>query len=135
MRRGFVYFIADGDDAVKVGWSDQTFLRIKTLQTGNPRPLRLLMELPGDQAREMWFQGLFADRRISGEWFAPSIPVSQAKRVADAAGPHLRALMLAGPDAEEYLVMEQTGLVAPRLREFFEGLDLAFVEPLSPETP
>lgn len=54
---------------VKIGLSDNPTARLADLQTAHPRPLQLLMTLPGGWRDEQALHDAFADRRLSGEWF------------------------------------------------------------------
>jgi len=91
INRGCVYFITDGD-AVKIGktsgWASE---RLKGLQVGNPRELKLLMVavargVDGTHLEHM-FHERFANYRIRGEWFEESVmdimPIYAIKRRAD----------------------------------------------------
>ncbi len=63
------YFVASGENAVKIGVTDDVLSRMKALQTASPLPLRLLAVMPGDQETEYDLHRAFAALRISGEWF------------------------------------------------------------------
>lgn len=64
---GYVYAITDGT-AVKLGKSaDHPTLRLATLQTGNPRRLRLVAYTIG--LKEQVVHKLFRRDRLLGEWF------------------------------------------------------------------
>lgn len=65
---GWVYLITDGS-AVKVGYSATPDVRQMTLQTGNPRPLRVLCLWPGTRVLERSLQTLLEPTRLKGEWF------------------------------------------------------------------
>lgn len=65
-----IYFISDGEKLVKIGYT--TGLpesRLKQLQTGNGKKLRLLTAIRGDRATELIMHTAFNDLRESGEWF------------------------------------------------------------------
>lgn len=65
-----IYFISDGEKLVKIGYT--TGLpesRLKQLQTGNGKKLRLISAIYGDRATESVLHTAFADLRESGEWF------------------------------------------------------------------
>lgn len=67
---GWVYFAqAEGSDRVKIGWALDPKLRLVTLQTGCPAPLKLLAITPGDRCIEAEYHREFAHLRIVGEWF------------------------------------------------------------------
>ena len=64
-----VYFIGNGDN-VKIGVSGDPEVRLRQLQTGHDRPLKLLGTVPGSSAKEKELHSLLAGRRGSGEWFS-----------------------------------------------------------------
>lgn len=72
-----VYFVQDGgpEGHIKIGYTGTAagpFGRIGQLQTGNPRPLMLLVCIPnGTAADEKALHERFKDLRGSGEWFRP----------------------------------------------------------------
>lgn len=75
---GFVYFIeAEGSQRIKIGYSKDPDGRIKSLQTGSPFPLKLLLAVPANQEKEAELHQQFADLRLDGEWF------HAAKRLRD----------------------------------------------------
>lgn len=66
----FVYVVQeDGDEAIKVGTARDPLERLKTLQTGNRRELRLLYVLPGTHDTEAYFHRRLWLCRVRGEWF------------------------------------------------------------------
>lgn len=74
-RTAFVYVIQDGFDGhVKIGWATNPFDRIRQLQTGNSRALRLLYceELTDKRAAARCEKSIhreFDGHRVRGEWF------------------------------------------------------------------
>jgi hypothetical protein len=54
---------------VKIGTNVNPFARLKELQAGNPRPLDVLVTLPGDRRDEAALHRAFADLCVGGEWF------------------------------------------------------------------
>lgn len=54
---------------VKIGRSADPLDRLANLQTSSPTRLVLLACFDGDQLEERALHALFADRRLSGEWF------------------------------------------------------------------
>ena len=75
-RDGFVYFIASGQKVkgktyIKIGWACDVQRRLRGLQVGNPEPLVLLHEIPGDRALERELHRRFWRYRIDekSEWF------------------------------------------------------------------
>lgn len=70
-----IYFISDGE-FVKIGYTEGSAEdRRKALQTGNPKPLKVVGTMSGDQSLEFNLHSQFSEHRVSGEWFkmAPSI--------------------------------------------------------------
>jgi hypothetical protein len=69
-QQTYIYFIQAGPGLpVKIGRADDPFKRRSELQTAAWMPLRivgLLITAPGNEAR---LHALFADYRVSGEWF------------------------------------------------------------------
>lgn len=68
-----VYFISDGE-FVKIGKADNVEKRLKTLQTGNPKPLKILKTIPCNSAKEAYdleffFHALLKDHKSNGEWY------------------------------------------------------------------
>ena len=69
-----LYFIQQGYGAIKIGIADDPESRLATLQTGNAKPLRLLLAVPFDERRvaeqlERDLHASLAKYRIRGEWF------------------------------------------------------------------
>lgn len=75
-NEGWVYFISDGE-AIKIGWSPNPHTRKKALATGNPRPLKVLAQIPGSIRDEKLLHLLLAPYRIrtDGEWFRAEKPL------------------------------------------------------------
>ena len=76
--RGCIYFITDGTGCVKIGKSnDLAKYRLYSLQTGNPRPLTILISITMSKdvlsKAENALHSLFAEYRITNtivsEWF------------------------------------------------------------------
>ena len=65
-----IYFVTDGT-AIKIGYSidGQVKRRIGKLQTGNPRPLRLLATCTGSRRTERRLHRRFSSSHLRGEWF------------------------------------------------------------------
>jgi hypothetical protein len=63
-----VYFISDGR-YTKIGISANVRRRLRTLQTSNPKPLRVVATLSGGSTLEKQLHERFKTRRIQGEWF------------------------------------------------------------------
>jgi hypothetical protein len=71
---GWTYLIQQiPDGPIKIGWSRTNGLRrLAELQAANPNELRIVCIIEGRE-REAELHERFADRRIRGEWFSPSI--------------------------------------------------------------
>jgi hypothetical protein len=67
-----IYFISDGTDLVKIGYSRNVDKRVQTLATGSPRPLRVLLTIPGTRSDEGAFHEMFKAEHMRGEWFRMS---------------------------------------------------------------
>lgn len=68
-----IYFVSDGE-FVKIGFCQGTRVdlegrRLRVLQIGNARQLKLLAIMPGDHAMELKLHERFAEERVRGEWF------------------------------------------------------------------
>lgn len=69
----FVYFIND-EEYTKIGIAGSISSRIKQLQTGNPRKLKVLFLIDGEtQNKSYWIERKlhksFSEKRVNGEWF------------------------------------------------------------------
>lgn len=65
-----IYCVGEvGSTYVKVGRAASVRDRLRNLQISNPRKLVLRFNIPGSAAEETRLHGLFADRRVRGEWF------------------------------------------------------------------
>jgi len=70
--RGYVYFIqGQCGGAIKIGYSLTPSSRLKTLQTGYPDTLKMLLVIPGDESIEHALHRQFEGARLKGEWFRP----------------------------------------------------------------
>lgn len=70
-----IYFISDGE-FVKIGYTaGEPSKRLKSLQTGHPKSLKLLKSVPGDSETERECHHALAQYRVSGEWFQLCKPV------------------------------------------------------------
>lgn len=70
--RGYVYFIqGQCGGAIKVGYSTIPQDRLRTLQTGYPDTLKMLLLIPGNEKTEQTMHREFEASRLNGEWFRP----------------------------------------------------------------
>lgn len=71
-RISMLYVIQGALGFVKIGFSKRAHgikHRLKTLQTGNPHPLRVLAHGEGSKHDERQVHHFFVDERMTGEWF------------------------------------------------------------------
>jgi hypothetical protein len=71
-QHSVIYFISDGD-STKIGKANNVFVRLKELQTGNPRRLIIIAIYPCSKrdttVEENKFHKKFENKKIRGEWF------------------------------------------------------------------
>lgn len=68
--KSFVYLLADEDNEfMKIGTTTKLFSRIKDIQTGNPRELRIIGLMKGGKKEEEELHERFNRYRKRGEWF------------------------------------------------------------------
>ena len=80
-----IYILQAGEDGpVKIGRTagNRLWARIAELQTGQHEHLRLLMIGAGGAAVESALHREFADRRLRGEWFEPSVLAGLQARIS-----------------------------------------------------
>ena len=88
----FLYCIQDGD-LYKIGWAVDPVKRLAHLQTGNPRPMRLIATLQCKcagqaQQRERYLHKTHRRHRVRGEWFSGEVANRPFLRYRDEA-PHV----------------------------------------------
>jgi T5orf172 domain. len=67
-----IYFITDGE-YIKIGYTrTYPIIRLKELQTGNPKPLKLLATMEGGLSLEKELHNTFRPYKAQGEWFRSS---------------------------------------------------------------
>jgi hypothetical protein len=67
-----IYFITDGE-YIKIGYTRMyPIARLKELQTGNPKPLKLLATMVGGLSLEKELHNKFKPYKAQGEWFISS---------------------------------------------------------------
>jgi hypothetical protein len=70
--KGYIYFVqGECGGPIKVGYSKDPDSRFKTLQTGYPDILKMLLIIPGSEKTESYIHKMFDEYRINGEWFKP----------------------------------------------------------------
>jgi hypothetical protein len=68
-----IYFAQEDSGHIKIGYTEgEPEARIKSLQTGSPTPITLLLAIEGDRAAENGLHQRFSKHRLCGEWFKPS---------------------------------------------------------------
>lgn len=81
--QGYIYCIGEvppsktylgnlGTLGVKVGFSVEPEARVGELQTGNPRPLKLIGKIKGTLDDERALHAKYIDLNLIGEWFRPT---------------------------------------------------------------
>ena len=74
IQYSYVYFITDGHGHIKIGKADDTYKRIKELQTGNPYKLSFLLTVMLGSVAEAFeleqrLHSKFSRYQLEGEWF------------------------------------------------------------------
>jgi len=65
-----IYLIMSGPTKVKIGYTSNINIRIKSLQTANPVKLEVLLVLEGERKTELEWHYYYKDYRIENtEWF------------------------------------------------------------------
>lgn len=65
-----VYLVLSGPTKVKIGYANDAYARIKSLQTANPTELKILLIVDGSRKTETAWHHYFEKYRIKGtEWF------------------------------------------------------------------
>ena len=81
-KKGFVYLLCDGSGYWKIGWTQyECEKRIKELQCGNPKQLRLIAQIDGSLGDEARLHQRFASFWIRGEWFRANGAIADAFKV------------------------------------------------------
>lgn len=72
-RRGAcVYFVGGDAGPVKIGYTSELPLRLRSLRNQSPVPVRLLGAVHGGRDVERAYHSQFASSRLHGEWFERS---------------------------------------------------------------
>jgi len=78
-----LYFVQEGTSGpIKIGCTkNAVYLRVNTMQVGNPRRLQLIAVLPVEhKGHEKLWHKRFDDVRLVGEWFHPTRALMDAIR-------------------------------------------------------
>ena len=115
---GYVYFIRHGSlDEFKIGMTTNIEQRLKTLQTGSPRKLKLFefIETSDARAGETYVHDLLKDRRLVGENFAlsPAEARAAAARTRNYVDDELPRLQAVRDLLAELKSAESTGQLLP----------------------
>lgn len=102
-----IYFVQDGDGSpIKIGRSVTPQKRIRMLQTGNARRLRVLATAPGSAQRESEIHRRLAAHRVQGEWYHPAPEVFAL--IAEVQAPEYQVL-----DGRAYAVLRRPDEASP----------------------
>lgn len=72
-RKGFVYFVqAEDGGPIKIGWAQDVASRVRQLQVGQSRRLRVIDAIKCSRTYERKLHRQFAASRLFGEWFEPT---------------------------------------------------------------
>jgi hypothetical protein len=69
-REPLIYFIACGDDLIKIGHTTSLRSRLRSLRTATPKELRVLLVIPGTRDDEQELHRKFDAHRAGREWFS-----------------------------------------------------------------
>ena len=75
--RSLVYFIQDFEGHIKIGHAADVYTRLAIIQNGHARAVRLLGVEAGGAARERALHARFRNARLRGEWFRPTIELTE----------------------------------------------------------
>jgi hypothetical protein len=69
-KAGYLYFIAsEAQTAIKIGFAENVYMRLKSLQTGNPDELRLLATIPCLAESEVRLHRIMKPKSLRLEWY------------------------------------------------------------------
>lgn len=98
---------------VKIGKTRNPKIRLHTLKTGLPWPLRLVAMVGSDVETDL--KRKFAADRVQGEWFRPSVAMRDWLEEAASEGRLVRQVEV----DQAYI----NAVIKPRLREYLNGRD------------
>lgn len=83
---GWVYFMAAGQGDIKIGWARDPDKRLRELQVGNPKRLKILGVIPGSRLTEKEIHRYYAAARVTGEWFKRKAVMAGVNHLIDTLG-------------------------------------------------
>lgn len=114
-----VYLIeAVGEPFVKLGSTADVPKRIAGIQTNNPRRIRLIAQIPGDERDEQELAAKYAKYRIRGEWYELALPMieeimARARETTPLSMDERKAAIKASLDDGRWIVWRMENLAAP----------------------
>ena len=75
-REPVVYFISTDDGLIKIGYTTNLGVRLRSLRTAHPKELQVRLVIPGSLDDEQEFHRRFAAFRVGREWFKLAKPIS-----------------------------------------------------------
>jgi hypothetical protein len=85
-KEGWVYFLSDGSKLIKIGWARDPDKRIRLLQTGTPKRLRIIGVIPGTLLTESLIHKRFSHARVTGEWFDRKTVIGAVSHLVETLG-------------------------------------------------
>jgi hypothetical protein len=88
-REPIIYFVAGGDELIKIGHTTNLPTRLRSLRTATPKELRVLLVIPGMRDDEQNLHRRFEDHRAGREWFFRCDDITEfisAHRIFDSTG-------------------------------------------------
>lgn len=88
--KGYVYFVQGmSGGAIKIGYSTDPEVRLKTLQTSYPDILKVLCLIPGNANTESKYHKAFEHLKLNGEWYKPDKEIFDEIEKLKAKYPHV----------------------------------------------
>ena len=107
----YVYCVGEGADGpVKIGTAKDPIARLRQMQTGNSRPLKIEHLILGDSEVERLLHEIWRDDRLTGEWFRPEVrerlyPVMSTARLRQIS--YVNRVASDIPDSDDTVRVEQ----------------------------
>lgn len=121
----YVYFIQDDPGTpFKIGYTNRAGARVRALQTGNWRELRLVAVLPAPPCVETAYHRMLASERVNLEWFKGPMTSALAVKACDMAEQMMQAYEGSGNAPDIYLFDDQLErpLIGPTLERVKEPI-------------